>query len=71
MENIAPIIILAPTPRAGTTLIQRLICSSQNAIIYGDPVGQEIEFLTAYAETKKDTYSALLPCNLSITSFGD
>ena len=57
MENIAPIIILAPSPRAGTTLIQRLICSSENAIIYGDPVGQEIEFLVAYAETKKDTYS--------------
>ncbi len=75
MENIAPIIILAPSPRAGTTLIQRLISSSQNAIIYGDPVGQEIEFLIAYAETKKDTYSryspAICPSRASVIDRAD
>jgi len=57
MNPNAPTIIVSSSPRAGSTLVQRLLCSSSNTIIYGDPVGQEIEFLVTYAETKKHFYA--------------
>ncbi len=44
-----PVIILSPLQRSGTTLIQRLLCSASNALIYGDTVGQEVEFFAKYA----------------------
>lgn len=47
--EISPVIILSPLQRSGTTLIQRLFCSAPNALIYGDTVGQEIEFFAKYA----------------------
>lgn len=47
--EISPVIILSPLQRSGTTLIQRLLCSAPNALIYGDTVGQEVEFFAKYA----------------------
>ncbi len=52
ISNISPIIVLSPIQRAGTTLIQRLLCSSSNALIYGDTVGQEVEFFAKYASAR-------------------
>ena len=48
-----PVIVLSPAVRAGTTLVQRLLCSAQNALIYGDTVGQEMEFFAKYAAVKE------------------
>ena len=47
--EISPVIVLSPLQRSGTTLIQRLLCSAPNALIYGDTVGQEVEFFAKYA----------------------
>ncbi|MDB6071448.1 MAG: hypothetical protein JWL81_2619 [Verrucomicrobiales bacterium] len=47
-----PIIIISPLARAGTTLVQRLLCSSPGALIFGDAVGQEMEFFAKYAQLK-------------------
>ncbi len=47
--EISPVIIVSPLQRSGTTLIQRLLCSAPNALIYGDTVGQEVEFFAKYA----------------------
>ena len=48
-----PIIIMSSSPRAGSTMLQRLLCSSENTMIYGDPVGHEVEFFVNYAASKK------------------
>ncbi len=47
--EISPVIVLSPLQRSGTTLIQRLLCSASNTLIYGDTVGQEVEFFAKYA----------------------
>lgn len=48
-----PVIVVSPAVRAGTTLVQRLLCSARNTLIYGDVVGQEMEFFAKY-QTVKD-----------------
>lgn len=45
---IAPVIITSPTPRCGTTLVQRLISASDNAFIYGEEVGNQIGVQTTW-----------------------
>ncbi len=50
--EIPPVIVLSPIQRAGTTLVQRLLCSASNALIYGDTVGQEVEFFAKYATAR-------------------
>ena len=42
MENLSPIFIASPVRRSGTTLVQRLLCSSDNAIIYGESAANEL-----------------------------
>ena len=44
----APVIITSPTPRCGTTLVQRLISSADNGFIYGEEVGNQIKTLTSW-----------------------
>lgn len=43
--ELAPLIVTSPTPRCGTTLLQRLLCSSQSALIYGEKCAQDLELL--------------------------
>ena len=42
----APIIITSPTTRCGTTLVQRLLSTADNAFLYGEEVGKHIVTLT-------------------------
>ncbi len=42
--DLDPLIITSPMPRSGTTLLQRLLCSAPNALIYGERAAQELEF---------------------------
>jgi hypothetical protein len=53
MEQPTPVIIVSSCVRAGTTLAQRLLCSAPNALVYGDSVGQEMEFFAKYAAVKE------------------
>lgn len=46
--GIAPIIVTSPSPRCGTTLVQRLLCASDNAFIYGEEIGHQLRTLTAW-----------------------
>lgn len=41
----APIIVTSPTPRCGTTLVQRLLSASDNAFIYGEEIGTQFRTL--------------------------
>jgi len=43
----APVIVTSPTARCGTTLVQRLISSSDNAFVYGEDVGNQMRILTS------------------------
>lgn len=49
LKGYKPIIISSPTVRAGTTLLQRLLCSAPDTLIYGEPCGTEMQiFLNFY-----------------------
>ena len=50
---VRPVIVVSPAIRAGTTLVQRLLCSARNTLVYGDTVGQEMEFFAKYAAVKE------------------
>ena len=44
VTDLDPMIITAPTIRSGTTLVQRLLCSSTRGLIFGEPIAQDLEF---------------------------
>jgi Sulfotransferase family len=50
ITDLDPLVVTSPVPRSGTTLLQRLLCSSSNALIYGEKSAQDLEFfLNIYA----------------------
>ena len=53
MKDLAPIIILSPATRMGTTLVQRLLCSAKDCLIYGDTIGNEAAFLLSWLASKQ------------------
>ena len=48
VKELAPTVITSPIQRSGTTLLQRLICSSSNSIVYGDNCANEIHMFINY-----------------------
>lgn len=46
--GLAPVVVTSPTPRCGTTLVQRLLTASSNAFVYGEEVGHQIRTLTTW-----------------------
>ena len=40
--DLDPLLVTSPTIRSGTTLLQRLLCSSPRALIYGEMCGQDL-----------------------------
>lgn len=44
VTDLDPLIITSPVPRSGTTLLQRLLCSSRNTLIYGEKCAYDLEF---------------------------
>jgi hypothetical protein len=55
---VAPIIIASPTPRCGTTLLQRLFCSSDNAFVYGEDLAHHVRTLTNFVIGIKQSFDA-------------
>lgn len=53
MKNLDPIIILSPATRMGTTLVQRLLCSAEDCLIFGDTIGHEASFLLSWLSSKQ------------------
>ena len=43
ISKLSPIVISSPTTRSGTTLLQRLLCSSDNAIVYGEVCSSDLD----------------------------
>ncbi len=57
MTELDPLIITAPTTRTGTTLLQRLLCSSHAVLIYGELVAQDLEFFLNLYTFKAQAYT--------------
>ena len=45
---LSPVIVTSPTARCGTTLVQRLLTASGNAVVYGEEVGHQIRTVTIW-----------------------
>jgi len=52
-----PILLSSPTIRCGTTLLQRLLCSSENALIYGEEIGKDLEWQLQMFVSRKMVYT--------------
>ncbi len=48
-----PILISSPVRRSGTTLLQRLLCSSSNALIFGESCANDFNLLTNLLVSKQ------------------
>ncbi len=49
-SDLDPLIVTSPIQRSGTTLLQRLLCSAPNTLIYGEGAAADLEFfLTVHA----------------------
>jgi hypothetical protein len=57
ITELDPIIITSPTIRSGTTLLQRLLCSATNALIYGETCAQDLEFFLTLYPSKAMMYN--------------
>jgi hypothetical protein len=57
MSEPKPILITSPTIRCGTTLLQRLLCSSSNALIYGEEIGKDLELQLQIFTSRKMVYA--------------
>ena len=56
VSDLDPLIITAPTIRSGTTLLQRLMCSSRRALIYGELCAQDLEMFLNFYVFKSQQY---------------
>lgn len=57
MHLVKPILLTSPTIRCGTTLLQRLLCSSSNAVIYGEEIGKDLELQLQIFTSRKMIYT--------------
>ena len=39
----APVLVTSPAIRSGSTLLQRLLCSSPDAIVFGEEIGKDLD----------------------------
>lgn len=53
-----PILIASPVRRCGTTLLQRLLCSSSNCLIYGESCANDIIMTTNMMVTKEMQFAS-------------
>lgn len=44
LQSLAPILIASPVHRSGTTLLQRLLCSTPNTLIFGETLANDMTF---------------------------
>jgi hypothetical protein len=58
ISDLDPLVITSPVIRSGTTLLQRLLCSSPSALIYGELCAQDLEFSLNLYTFKQRQYSS-------------
>jgi len=52
----APVFIVSSVRRSGTTLLQRLLCSSSNSLIYGENCANDINLFCNLISTKQSVF---------------
>ena len=57
MQELNPILVTSPTIRCGTTLLQRLLCSSSNTLIYGEEIAKDLEMQLQIFASRKMIYT--------------
>jgi hypothetical protein len=57
MPGPAPLLLTSPCVRSGTTLLQRLLCSSGNALVYGEEVGKDLALQLQVLASRKLVYA--------------
>jgi hypothetical protein len=58
LAELEPLIITSPALRSGTTLLQRLLCSADNALVYGETCALDLEFFAKVYASKALMYQA-------------
>jgi hypothetical protein len=74
ITDLNPLIIASPTIRSGTTLLQRLLCSATNALIYGETCAHDLELFMTVCQSRALMYGAGKPgyaASLSQVQAGD
>ncbi len=56
MRGLAPVLVTSPTVRSGTTLLQRLLCSSPDALIYGEEIGKDLDLQLQISSSRRLVY---------------
>jgi hypothetical protein len=57
LRGLSPLVITSPTTRSGTTLLQRLLCSARNTLVYGEEVGKDLEVQLQILTARKLVYT--------------
>lgn len=57
MRGPAPLLVTSPTLRSGSTLVQRLLCSAPDAIIYGEEIGKDLDLLLQILASRRMVYA--------------
>ncbi|MCI5084169.1 MAG: sulfotransferase [Saprospiraceae bacterium] len=53
IAKLKPVLVASPVHRSGTTLLQRLLCSSPDALIFGESLANDLNMLISFLENKK------------------
>lgn len=56
LADLAPIVIASPIQRSGTTLLQRLLCSARDALIFGETCANDLNMLLGLLMQKRGMY---------------
>ena len=67
-SELDPLIVTSPVQRSGTTLLQRLLCSAPNTLIYGERTAQELEFFLSIHAYKVQEYNLRADANSRVLS---
>ena len=57
MRGSGPLLVTSPTLRSGSTLVQRLLCSAPDAIIYGEEIGKDLDLLLQILASRRQVYA--------------
>lgn len=57
MRELDPILLTSPTVRSGTTLLQRLLCSAGNTLVYGEEVGKDLDLQLQVLAAREQVYT--------------
>ena len=56
MRGLSPVLVTSPTVRSGTTLLQRLLCRSPDALIYGEEIGKDLDLQLQISSSRRLVY---------------